>query len=674
MRPLLIAILMALLAATPAAAAPAPIDLKPSIAKLQGELAAKYGDAQRARIDRGLAQAASLWRAADGSAADFEAFARANFAGDTKTQAELFARFEFVLESLDGHMAEIARDLARQATLEVGPLLPLDVTLASYDPSAHVTQDLFANKAAFAVLLNFPLTTLDERVANANRWTRREWAEVRLASRFGRRVPAEVNLEMARAYGAAEQYIAHYNIWMDGVRAENGERVFPAKLRLLSHWNLRDEIRAQYAGGDGLARQRTIARVMERIVTQTVPQAAIDREGADWNPFTNEMKGASPDREPDTRYAMLLGTFHASRLVDPWSPAAPTLIRRRFEDEGDVPEARVRAMFEDVLSSPLAPRVAKLIRERLGRPLEPFDIWYGGFKPRGRFTEAQLDAVVSKKYPDAQAYKADMPRMLRELGYAPERAAWLAANIEVDASRGSGHALPAARREDNPHLRTRIEPGGMNYKGYDIAVHEMGHNVEQVLSLKAIDHTLLRGVPNNAFTEAIAFVFQSRNMKLLDLGEAAAEAQALAMLDDYWSTFEIAGVSLVDMEVWHWMYAHPDATPAQLRDATLAIARDVWNRFYAPVIGVRDSHLLAIYSHMVGYTLYLPNYAMGHMITAQVEAQVEKAGTVGPEVERMVKTGNVLPDLWMVQATGRPLGAEVLLERTGRALEMLERR
>jgi hypothetical protein len=334
----------------------------------------------------------------------------------------------------------------------------------------------------------------------------------------------------------------------------------------------------------------------------------------------------------------------------------------------------VRAMFEEVLASPLAPRVAKLIRERLGRPLEPFDIWYGGFKPRGKFTEAQLDAAVSKKYPDAQAYKADMPRMLRELGYAPDRAAWLADNIVVDAARGSGHALPAARREDNPHLRTRIEPTGMNYKGYDIAVHEMGHNVEQVLSLKAIDHTLLRGVPNNAFTEAIAFVFQSRNMQLLGLGEADADAKALAMLDEFWSTFEIAGVSLVDMQVWHWMYAHPDATPAQLREATLAIARDVWNRFYAPVIGVRDSHLLAIYSHMVGYTLYLPNYAMGHMITAQVEAQVEKAGAVGPEVERMVKVGNVLPDLWMVHATGRPLGATVLLERTGRALEILERR
>ena len=43
----------------------------------------------------------------------------------------------------------------------------------------------------------------------------------------------------------------------------------------------------------------------------------------------------------------------------------------------------------------------------------------------------------------------------------------------------------------------------MDYKGFNIAVHEMGHNVEQVISLNDIDHTLLEGVPNTAFTEAI---------------------------------------------------------------------------------------------------------------------------------------------------------------------------
>jgi hypothetical protein len=49
----------------------------------------------------------------------------------------------------------------------------------------------------------------------------------------------------------------------------------------------------------------------------------------------------------------------------------------------------------------------------------------------------------------------------------------------VDPARGSGHAMEAAMRQAKVRLRTRIEKTGMNYKGFNIAVHEMGHNVEQ---------------------------------------------------------------------------------------------------------------------------------------------------------------------------------------------------
>ena len=65
--------------------------------------------------------------------------------------------------------------------------------------------------------------------------------------------------------------------------------------------------------------------------------------------------------EPDTRYAMLRADFQASRQADPYSPTAPTLIARRFDENRELPEARVRKMFEDVLTSPLVPRVAKSI-------------------------------------------------------------------------------------------------------------------------------------------------------------------------------------------------------------------------------------------------------------------------------------------------------------------------
>jgi hypothetical protein len=108
----------------------------------------------------------------------------------------------------------------------------------------------------------------------------------------------------------------------------------------------------------------------------------------------------------------------------------------------------------------------------------------------------------------------------------------------------------------------------MDYKGFNIAVHEMGHNVEQTFSLKNIDYYTLQGVPNTAFTEALAFVFQAKDLELLGLSSPTAESRALQTLNDFWGTYEIAGVALVDMAMWHWMYDHPDATPEQLKNAT----------------------------------------------------------------------------------------------------------
>ena len=46
-------------------------------------------------------------------------------------------------------------------------------------------------------------------------------------------------------------------------------------------------------------------------------------------------------------------------------------------------------------------------------------------------------------------------------------------------------------------------------------------------------------------------------------------------------TYEIMGVALVDMKVWDWLYQKPDANPEALRKAVLAIAREVWNKYYA---------------------------------------------------------------------------------------------
>lgn len=666
-----------------------PAWLKEAAESLESELVARYGEGQRERVEHGLAQVAAFWRQTDGDREEFESFVRTHFAGDQTNLDAMFTRYQHLLEQLYGHMNEIVLAFRRQSDLDLGPILPFDAIFAGYDPSAHLNQDFFENKLAFVVLLNFPLTTLEERLSEGPTWSRRQWAEARLAQTFSKRIPAEVQLEVARIGARADRYISEYNIWMHHLLDDEGRRLFPEGLRLLSHWNLRDEIKASYSDPDaGLAKQRMIQRVMERIVEQTIPEAVIDNPHIDWNPYSNQVALAavsdvdeppptglsvSDVREPDTRYSILLSVFNAARLIDPYSPTAPTHIARRFEEDREIPEERVREMFETILSSPLLGPVAGLIEERLDRPLEPFDIWYNGFRPRGAYREAELDAIVRERYPTAQAYERDMPNLLVQLGFAPDRAKEIAENIVVEPARGSGHAWGAAMRQAKARLRTRVGGDGMDYKGFNIAVHEMGHNVEQTLSLDEIDHYMLEGVPNTAFTEALAFVFQDRDLELLGLSEPDERGEALKTLDDFWNTAEIAAVALVDMGVWHWMYEKPEATPAELREATLRIAREVWNAYYAPIIGVEDSPLLAVYSHMIDSWLYLPDYPIGHLIAVQVKEQMRKAGDVGGEFERMAKAGNVLPDMWMRNATGSPVSPDALLAATERSLRALGR-
>jgi hypothetical protein len=533
-------------------------------------------------------------------------------------------------------------------------------------------------------LLNFPLTTLAERMEQGPRYTRRQWAEARLTGRFNRRVPGEVRQESTRAGAAADLYIAEYNVWMHHLVDEQGRRPFPKGMRLISHWNLRDELKSRYADPEGTAKQRMIVKLMERIVTQTIPAAVIDNPRVDWNPFTNEVKAAPAEeveadapqravvlegkREEDVRYAKLLAQFQAARREDPYVPVAPTAIARSFELGRELPETRVKALLEQVLASPLVPRVAKVIEQRLGRKLEPQDLWYAGFKASGKQSEAELDTLTRQRYPTAEAFAKDLPRILQGLGFSKEKAAFLSAHIRVDPSRGAGHAMQSMRRGDFPRLRTRVGPQGMDYKGYNIAVHELGHNVEQVFSLYNVDHTLLAGVPNNAFTEALAFVFQARDLELLGQAKPDAASERERVLSDFWQTWEIAGVALVDIAVWHWLYEHPEATPAQLREAVVRISQETWDRYYAPVLGGKGTPLLGIYSHMISYPLYLTDYPLGHLIAFQIEEHLKKSGNLGAEFERMASQGALTPDVWMTNATGAPVSAEPLLRATEGAL------
>lgn len=657
--------------------------LQETAVQVRDRLIARYGAEHAGRIQRGVTQVAVRWWPEDGDAAALAAFCEGNFLAGPQDLAATFRRLETVLEQVDGHLHEVRRELTTPLDLDTGPISTVDRLFADLDLAAHVEEDLFRNRVAFLALLNFPVHTLEERLAQDPAWDRETWSRSRLMDRFALRVPAVVQQEMTRTFTAADQYISSYNLRLDRLTTGRGERPFPEGLRLISHWGLRDELSSHYADPSpaGLAKQRLILKVMERIVRQEIPAAAIDNPNLLWNPETNEVRPlepgmaelASPDladlasREPDTRYATLLRVFHALRKVDPYSPNEPTFIARRFERDRQIPEREVEALLDSVLAAPEVMELGKLIASRLDRPLEPFDIWYSGFKSRADVSEGDLDRKVQALYPDLPAFSAALPTLLEHLGFSPERSQWLGEHIVVDPARGAGHAVQAMRREDKAHLRTRVPKGGMDYKGYNVAMHELGHNVEQVFSLNGIDFWPLWGVPNNACTEAFAFIFQHRDLEMLGLllhGEDAWSNETLAVL---WNTYEIAGVSLVDMGVWNWMYQNPECTPAELREATLGIARDVWNRYFAPVFGVRDSEILAIYSHMIVYGLYLPDYAIGHVIAFQIAREL-RGRDFGAETERICRQGRLTPDAWMRGAVGRSISAQALLDEAREAI------
>lgn len=642
--------------------------------KIIKSIVTKHGSRETVRIRKGVIQASALWNpAVDGDSKIFEEFCMKNFIPDGPIREELFNRMSRNLEIIHGNTNRIRIDLKAPVDVEIGKILSVDRLFAAWNMASHFIEDMYSSKIAFITVLNFPNYTLEEKKTSGISWTRLEWAYARLGDVFTSRVPSSVKQGIETAFTQADTYISSYNIFMNNVIDEKFESLFPPGMKLITHWNLRDELKSRYADKtNGFKAQKQIFAVMKRIIDQTIPVDVINKNNAKWDPVNNKLfhdkKEIKFTTEPDTRYEYLLKNFIAVKTEDQYSPGYPTYIKRVFDRDLEYTETEIEGLFVKLVSSPLAKEVGKLIEKRLGRKLEPFDIWYDGFKTRSSIPDKELTAETRKKYLTASAFHADMPRILTHLGFTPEKAAFIQARISVDPSRGAGHAWGSEMKKDKSHLRTRIGPEGMDYKGYNIAIHELGHNVEQTITLHDVDYYMMKGVPNTAFTEAWAFIFQRRDLELLGKKETDPLRQHLAVLDNFWSSYEIMGVSLVDMKVWRWLYANPNADKTKLKDAVISIAKEVWNLYFAPVFGVKDQTILAIYSHMIDYPLYLPAYPIGHLAEFQIEQHIH-GKNIGVEMTRICSQGRLVPDLWMKGAVNNALSVEPTLKATTEALK-----
>ena len=626
-----------------------------------------------ALIAKGVKQAAALWKAEDGSQEDFTKFVLENVAKTPAEKETLFNRICYIIERLYGTSNQLTVELQKPLHLAGDEPIAVDYLMGAYTPFSHLSDDLFANKFAFITIINFPNFSLAEKNEQGAKWSRLEWAYARLGDVFTSRIPAEITAEKNVVSSNSENYIAEYNIMMGNLLTDKGEKLFPKDMVLLSHWNLRDEIKSNYADlPNANEKQEMIYKVMERIVDQTIPLEVINNAAYDWAPYSNKTfkdgKEVQFASEGARRYQQILDAYKVEKKIDPYTPALPTGIMRNFEGGMEMSPAQIKELFIHLISSEQVKQVGKLIESRLGRKLRPYDIWYDGFKSRSTLSEDMLTAKTQQRYPNAEAFHADMPRMLQVLGFSKEDADFLAERIVVEGARGSGHAWGAQGRWEPARLRTRIVKGGMDYKGYNIAVHEFGHNVEQILDLYKIDHYTLNGVPNTGFTEALAFIFQKRDLELLGFD---TERNDNTTLDIFWGLYEIMGVALVDMMVWEWLYENPEATAEDLKQATLKTAKEVWNKYYEPVLGTHDSPLLAIYSHMVNSPMYLPNYPLGSIIEYQLESHFAKLKTkkeFASEIMRIYTLGRLTPQQWMRQAVGTDISTQPILDEVSRIM------
>jgi hypothetical protein len=636
-------------------------------------IVARHGAACRAAAQRGVAQVAARWSDEDGDAGAFADFCEKNFVAIPAERTRLLDRLERAMSTVTGHLYEIRRDLRWWTDVRTDSVAGVDDVLARFDPAPDLSDQLYRQKVGFLALLNFPRSDLPEMLREGGAWSVDRWAESRLAQSFGPRIPTALSERARRVGHEASVFVSGFHVPVETLVDSTGKRWLPAGRKLLAHWLVREEVKANYGDREhGLARQRALMWVMARHIDGTIPAGVMDGSNTlDWNSERNTLGGtpATALHGPQ-RYAHWLSHRDLAFEFDRLYPEAPTAIARKFDLDREIPEAEVERLLTDLLGHPVMAKAAAWLRQRLGRALEPHDIYFEDIaevKPA-----EEMNAAVKRLFPDEKAFERKLPEVLKGLGFKPDEAEFLGSRIRVEIARGSGHAMRPGMPEYGAWLRTSRLDAELGWDGFDTAMHELGHNLEQLCSTHFAPRPLLRGVPNTACTEAFAFLYQSLGRQVLGL-ETTAQAERAFHVDSLatmLAAFQIAGPSLLELHTWRWIYANPKATPEQLRAEVLAIAERLWSRFYEPHFGKDPYHILAAYQHMIGHPLYLADYTIGHVMSHQIRSFLN-GRDLATETRRITSIGSVTPDAWMRKAVGEPLSIEPLARNAAAAIAAL---
>lgn len=300
-------------------------------------LVKKYGDKEEGRIKKSVSQVASFWTSKDGNDKLFQEFCLSNYIASDDIRSKVFDHLAQKFEILGGNFNRISVDLKRPLHLDTGELLPVDMMFGEYEPASHLTDDFFGNKIAFYIILNYPFYSLKEKTELCPKWSSQDWAYARAGDMFTSRIPAILNLKTGELLTKADSYISDYNIFMGNLVDDEGKTFFPKEMKLISHWGLRDELKANYQAENGLKKQNFIYDVMKHIILQDIPQQVINSDKFTWNPANNKLfegtKQVDAQPEPNTRYQYLLDIFKVMKETYAYCPSYPTFIQRSF-DEG----------------------------------------------------------------------------------------------------------------------------------------------------------------------------------------------------------------------------------------------------------------------------------------------------------------------------------------------------
>ncbi len=621
----------------------------------------KYG--KNERINTGVKQVCSCWADKDGNDEQLKSFCLQHFVKDGEELEDFTLKFEKYLNAIFACSGHARMYTSETIYVDKGTITPLDVLFSSYNPLVELIGKMFEIKTAFAALLNFPVYTFDEKNTLGREWNDSKWVQVRIADIFAERDRDADSSEYSKAYAKASAYCAG-KINLEKISVGGKNNIFPPDSDFIRYSNY---IRSYYTGGGMMEKAKIILKISDRKIRHEIPEIFIKNRQVSWDPFTNKvwLNGikVSPEPEKISRYDHLLNMFHARQLKDRHSKLYPNLISETFEELFQISEVKTREFCTSVLESEALKKCCFYLEKKLGRNLCAED-WY--YSPNMIPDGGNSNSVLASKYPNIKSLEKAIPDILKQLGFSEEKSSYISSLIAVEQSRSSSHCLPGGHYFKTK-IRINAKEDQITFAVFNTFMHELGHAVNMILSGEDFCRTVYASQPNYVFSEAFAFLFANKAKKLL---EANTENSNDEKVINLWEDISTYGISLLNIDIWQYMYQNETLTAKELKNFMIARAIEIWNQYYAEIYNHQDSTILASPFHLITYGIYYPSYLYAAIAQAQIEHYIKDKNFAG-EIERMSSLESCTPDLWMEKATGSPLSIDCLLKEAEKEADEL---